>query len=239
MTLPEPTEFHEELLAAYADGELDANSSSLVERWLADHPEARAALRAQRELSSSNSTLWESVEPPKPTRSAWLAVRQEIEAELSPLKLKGDRSRNRYLAGWIIAGLSLSGVAAAVLWLTFISSPQQSQSEQHQPTELVQSNETRFETAPAPHEVSPDPLSTFAVLPIPTDDDVILDRVPDLEEGWLPIGRHPIPGILSLATVEELTLEEISPSAIWPTNSGPKMTIAPGDAPMIFAAKPR
>ena|SRR5579872_4016399 len=239
MNLPEPNEFREELLAAYADGELDAEGCSLVERWLADHPEARAALRTQQELSSSNTTLWEAIRPPKPSSSDWIVVRHEIEAGLSPLNRKDDRPRNRHLAGWIIAGLSLSGVAAAALWLTFFSSPQQSQSEQHQPTELVQSHETRFETAPAPHEINLDPLASFAVLPMPTDDDVILDRVPDLEDGWLPIGRHPVPGILSLATVEELTLEEIIPSAIWPTNSGPKMTIAPGDAPMIYAAKPR
>jgi hypothetical protein len=41
-----------------------------------------------------------------------------------------------------------------------------------------------------------------------------------------------------LASTEEIALEEVDPSPHWPTGT-PKMTTAPGDAPMIFAAKRR
>ena len=83
-----------------------------------------------------------------------------------------------------------------------------------------------------------DPLEEFAVLLIATDDDVILERVPEFPTGWLPVGRHPVQGTVTLATEEELILAEFAPSRAWPVG-GPKMTTAPGDAPMIYAAKPR
>jgi hypothetical protein len=78
----------------------------------------------------------------------------------------------------------------------------------------------------------------MAVLAMATDDDVILDRVPEFPAGWLPVGRHPLQGIMTLATEEELLLAELGPSAAWPGGT-PKMTTAPGDAPMIYAAKLR
>ena len=40
MTTPAPNDFPRELLAAYVDGELDADARLRVERWLADHPSA-------------------------------------------------------------------------------------------------------------------------------------------------------------------------------------------------------
>jgi len=76
------------------------------------------------------------------------------------------------------------------------------------------------------------------VLPMATEAEVILDRVPDTRTGWLPIGRHPLGDTLLLATVEEFDFQEVDLSPIWPAG-GQKLTSAPGHAPMIFAAKPR
>ncbi|HEV3437018.1 MAG TPA: hypothetical protein VG122_06650 [Gemmata sp.] len=239
-----PDEFSEEILAAYADGELDAVDRIRVEQWLADHPEMMDELRVQRELSASNVALWDAVEPPEPNAATWAVVRQEIEAELCPLgSASGDQSRTHRVAGWLLGSLAISGVAAAIGWVAFASTLRQPAIENHQPTELVRKPETgpEVEIAPTPRIVSdsPDLLAAFAVLPMSTDDDVILDRVPGLCDGCLPIGRHPVPGMLMLASVDDVHLEEVNPSPAWPTSGGPKMTTAPGDAPMIFAAKPR
>src|SRR5947199_9164645 len=68
-----------ELLAAYADGELDPETRARVERWLAEHPEARDQLRAQRDLSPENWHLWQNAEPPAPSEDTWAAVRQSVE----------------------------------------------------------------------------------------------------------------------------------------------------------------
>jgi hypothetical protein len=62
------------------------------------------------------------------------------------------------------------------------------------------------------------------------DDDVVLHRVPG--DGWLPVGEHPLPGMLALATASEVELDD--PDEVWPS-----VTQSPKDAPMIFAAKPR
>jgi hypothetical protein len=243
MNVPSPDEFSKELLAAYADGELDADGRALVERELADHPEARDDLRAQRELSATNTVLWEAAGPPEPTSAAWGVVRREIEAELnSPEPQTVDRSRGLRVAGWLTAGLTMSAAAAAALWLSFASTVPQPRIEPHKPAALASNLDTYPEIAPAPRirDEEADALAAIAVLPIPTDDEVVLDRVPDLEGGWLPVGRHPVPGIISLVTVEELTLEEdVSPSRALPTNVSPKMTTTAGDVPMIYAAKPR
>ena len=84
--------------------------------------------------------------------------------------------------------------------------------------------------APAPHEVHPDPLAEFAVLPMASAEEVVLHRVPG--DGLLPVGAHPLAGAISLATVAEVELDD--PDEAWPN-----LTAAPGSAPMIFAAKPR
>jgi hypothetical protein len=247
MNVPPPEEFSEELLAAYADGELGAVDRALVEQWLADHPEMMDAVRDQRELSASNIALWDAAEPPEPNGAAWAAVRREIEEEVCPPVpvVSGDRFRIQRAAGWILGGLAISGVAAAIGWVVFAPTPRQPVTENHTPTVVVCKPKTEAdpEVAPTPPIVTPspepDPLAAIAILPMPTDDDVILDRVPALRGGRLPIGRHPVPGMLTLASVADVRLEEVSPSLAWPTNGEPKMITAPGDAPMIFAAKPR
>jgi hypothetical protein len=239
MNVPSPNRFSKELLAAYADGELDADGRALVEQWLADHPEALDELRSQRELSASNSVLWEAAGPPEPTTLAWATLSGEIEVGLALTKPKGNRSSRLRVAGVLLSGLALSGTAAAILWLAFATTNQHPKSETREPAELVNNTELHTESAPAPHSPQAGDLATIAVLPIPTDDEVVLDRVPDLRGGWLPVGRHPVPGMLTLATVEEMYLEEIRPSPALSANGGQKMTTAPGDAPMIFAAKHR
>ncbi|MBA4063606.1 MAG: hypothetical protein C0501_07815 [Isosphaera sp.] len=215
-----PDDFPPELLAAYADGELDADTRAAVERWLADHPEARAELDAQRAFSPANGPLWESAEPPEPPPAAWAAVRGGIGDRLDgPIRYRGRA------VGWVAGGLAAAAVAASAAWLALA------------PVAPPEARDIAVVPAPVPAP-SEDPLTGFAVLPMAGDDDVTLDRVPDTRAGWLPVGRHPLDGALALVAAEELEVEDADPSPAWPAG-GPKLTAAPGDAPMIFAAKPR
>jgi Putative zinc-finger len=234
MTTPAPNDLPRELLAAYVDGELDPDARARVERWLADHTDAREELNAQRALSPANHGLWGRVDPPEPSEGKWGVCFRGVEHQLT-----APAATRRWRAGvWVVAGLATAGVAAALAWVAF--GPATAPQSKPQTPELVRD----LPRAPLPREVaqtaprSDDPLAGLAVLAMATDDDVILDRVPEFPAGWLPVGRHPLQGIMTLASEEELFLAELGPSAAWPTGT-PKMTTAPGDAPMIYAAKLR
>jgi hypothetical protein len=239
MTTPEPDRFPRALLAAYADGELDAECRAEVERWLVEHPEALPELLAQREFSPANAPLWARVEPPEPSPVVWASVRRGIEEVLTaPAAAPASRGHWR-AAGMAFCGLLTAGVAAAVAWVAFTAPPP----EPTEPVDVVQLPPiVATEIAPFPRAVVPSPLQEpvagFAVLPMASDDDVVLERVPETRTGWLPVGELPFSGSLVLASVEEVHLEEVEPSPAWPTGA-PRMTTAPGDTPMIFAAKPR
>jgi hypothetical protein len=238
MTSPDSDELPPELLAAYADGELDESMRAAVERWLAAHPEARAELEDQRELSPANAELWDRAEPPEPSAVAWASVRRGIAGELAAAgRDRPGRGRLR-VAALAFGGLAAAGAAAAAVWLAFGPVAPPAAVDTPAPVEVVK---TPPEVAPAPRPVRPAPPRTvagFAVLPMADDDDVILERVPNTRAGWLPVGRHPMPEVLLLASVEEVHLEGVDPSPAWPPG-GPRMTTGPGDVPMIFAAKPR
>ncbi len=233
-----PESFSPEILAAYADGELEAGTHAAVERWLADNPEARASLNTQREFGPGNADLWQRAEIPAPSAASWAIVRHGIESGLNP---PTPKPAIRYRSAlWVLGGIATIAVAASVAWVVFGPVAQQRTLEDlRKPREIAKS---RPEIAPPPRQIvtllKPDPLAGFAVLEMATDEEVVLDRVPDTRTGWLPIGRHPLPDTLALASVDEVHLQEVDLSPVWPVGP-PKMTKAPGHAPMIFAAKPR
>lgn len=236
MTVP-PNQFTPELLAAYVDGELDGDSRARVERWLANNPEALAELQAQRALSPANHGLWERAEPPEPLGRDWAAAKSRIVERIARSKQVRWRS-----ATWVLAGLSAAGVAAAVVWIAVLArAPVAPPAPAPVPGEIVNAGSA---IAPAPREIahaggnrSADPLDGIGSLPLADDTDVILERVPEFPAGWIVTGRHPIERPITLATEEELRVAEFAPGPAWPTGA-PRMTTAPGDAPMIFAAKP-
>ena len=114
---PTPDPFPRELLAAYADGELDAEGRARVERWLADHPDALPELHAQRELSPANAGLWERAEAPEPSASAWEAVRRGIAEALNPARPSSPTRVRWRDAAWVLGGVVAAGIAAAVGWV--------------------------------------------------------------------------------------------------------------------------
>lgn len=233
--MPSPEDFPRELLAAYADGELDADGRAMVERFLSDCPHSLEELQTQREFSPANVSLWERVEPLEPLDCEWAVVRKEIEHRLVPATPRFSRWRT---ATWAMAGLATIGVAASVAWvaLGLVHPPQSDSSQIEEARGIDQAPFPREVAAIAPAPHSADPLAAFAVLPIASDSDVILHRVPEFSAGWLPVGQHPVSGVLTLATEEEIQLGEVAPHSAWPMGDL-KMTTAPGDAPLIFITK--
>ena len=80
-------------------------------------------------------------------------------------------------------------------------------------------------------DLSDDPLAEYEVLPLATDVDI--ERAAGNSHDFL-LGHEP----LALAGEDDIQLEEAEPHPAWPGGS-PKMTTAPGDVPMIFAARLR
>lgn len=167
--------------------------------------------------------------PAEPSAADWDAVRRRIHARLSEAEKTSPRRPRRALwfAGAVVAALS---AAAAVAWVAVTLTAPAPRPQPNAPEVVELKPQPPAEVAPAPHEPPPDPLADFAVLPIADSDEVVLHRVPG--DGMLPVGRHPLSGELSLATAEDVELDDPNPA--WPS-----VTPAPGFAPMIFAAKPR
>lgn len=217
-----------DVLAAYADGELDAPARAAVERWLAAHPRALAELCAQKQLSPDNWTLWQQAEPPLPTEATWAAVRELVaDAVHSPVMPAGPpeprwwRRTGFYFSGGVAALVAACLLFALVGHLLFPPEP------------------PAFEFADTtPQAPADDPLAGLAVLPMATADDVDIHRVAGSGGGWLPVGEPPLAGPLALAGEEDVQLEEAEPHPAWPGGT-PRMVTAPGDAAMIFAAGPR
>jgi hypothetical protein len=223
-----------ELLAAYADGELDPVTRARVERWLAGHPEARELLRAQRRLSPQNWRLWQKLEPPLPSEDTWAAVQQSVEEAVlpAPAVAVGARpGRWKRVGLWAGSGLAAAAVAASVAWWA---------GTRLAPTPRpVEVGRPLAEVAEAPPPRDVDPLAGLAVLPVATEEDVELLRVNGDAADWLPVGQTRLPVAVVLAGPEDVLLEGADPDdPAWPPG-GPKMMTAPGDAPMIYAAKPR
>ena len=163
--------------------------------------------------------------PREPTTAEWEATRRQIHARLA----RGSAGARRTWPIWAACGVALSGIAAAVAWVAFNTNLLRDNSQSPDVVEIRPGKPV--EVAPPPHEARPDPLAEFAVLPMAGDDDVVFHRVPG-GDGWFPVGVHPLAGVISLATADEVQLDD--PDLVWP-----HVVLSPGDAPMIFATKPR
>src|SRR5205814_4676463 len=89
---------------------------------------------------------------------------------------------------------------------------------------------------PTPPTADDDPLAGYAVLPVASADEFELHRVPG-DAGLVAFGQDLLPGPMVLLGAEDVKLEDVDPDD-WPDGE-PQMTKGPGDAPMLFGAKPR
>jgi hypothetical protein len=160
--------------------------------------------------------------PPEPSEAAWEEMRLGIHERLAASRAPRNVRR---VAVWAAAGVgaALATAAAVIALIVFRNPPVE-------PPPSAPDVARTVPVAPLPHEVQPDPLAEFAVLPMASSDEVVLHRVPG--DGFLPIGEHPLPGMLLLATSSEVELDD-------PNDAWPNATSSPDRAPMIFAAKPR
>ena len=224
--LPDPADLPgpwPDVLAAYADGELDAAARAAIERWLAENPGAWGCVDAQRELSPENWRLWRDAEPPAPSSATWVDVRDTIAAGLArarhavPAPAKRPwRRRTEWALVTMACGLTLFVISLAAFGVWFVPP---------EPQRVIE-----FATRHA----ADDPLAGFVVLPVVTEADVDVHRVDGAGAGgWLPVGGVPLSGPLALATADDVELEEAEVHPAWPAG-GPRVVRDPADAPVLF-----
>jgi anti-sigma factor RsiW len=219
-----------ELLAAYADGELGRAAREWVERWLEEHPEARAALEEQAELSPSNAELWDAAAPPTPAHAAWDAVLEAVARSVAP--------RPRWKAPLAVAALGLIGAAAAVL-VAVLAFERERPFAPGQAAPMTERN--------APGQVAPFAERPNDLVPAPEDegsfrvasaDDVEIHRLPESAAAMVAVGRHPLADVdLVLADPGDL---EVLNYGTGDQGGLPDLRMSLGqDAPMILAAPGR
>jgi anti-sigma-K factor RskA len=192
-----------ELLAAYADGELDAAGRARVEAWLAAHPEARAELENQRKLSRTNSKLWHTSSPPSPGERSWsrLFVRVHTALANRPATAEPTRGAPRFRFG--AAALA---AAAAVLFAIGLFRPGE----------------------PAPVDPSPSSDETVLVMADPADIDI--QSIQDADTELLVIGQPPLIGLVVLAAPGDIQLEKVAKDT---DGMMPREMVAGANVPML------
>ncbi len=215
-----------DVLAAYADGELDETARGAVESWLAENPTAHGCIRAQQAVSPENWRLWRDAEPPPPCPAAWERVRDgivrglKVMAEPAPTPSAWRRRAELALAT-TACGLTLFVISLGAFGAWFLPpGPQQVAERSHRPP-------------------ADDPLAGLAVLPIATEYEVDVARVDGAEAGgWLPVGGMPLTGPLALATADDVDVEDAEKHPAWPTGV-PRVTRDPADVPVLFPDRNR
>ncbi len=104
-----------ELLAAYADGELDSATRARIDAWLNQHPEARAELEAQQRLSRHNQRLWRASAGPSPSEASWLRLFARVQTALAAPPQPAPARRPRLLRFAIPAVTAAAVLAVLVL----------------------------------------------------------------------------------------------------------------------------
>lgn len=210
MTGPRPDDLPPELLAGYADGELSGRDRARVERWLADHPEARELLEGQESLSPSNTEFWAAVRPPEPSAAQWAEVRDGIRAN-------GPRPSRR---GWIalVGAIGLMATAATLLLaLPALNRP--------------------LRVDPHPLPVVPPPGEDDEPFAMAGADDVRIVSLPEAAAGLLVVGRHPLGDTdLVLARADEIEFHGVGSDLAGRFPEVPNDPAA-DDAPMIWAPR--
>jgi hypothetical protein len=215
---PPVNEFWPGLLAAYADGELDAAGRACVEAWLAADPRRHAQLDAQLALSRRNRRLWRAVAAPEPTEAAWSAVLARVASGATAVAAvpapalrrlpATPRSRRATPRGFSRSLLPfLSAAAAAILALGVLPRPG---------------------LTPLPSENVVLPVS------LPGPGEVEVESVRDADRDLLIVGRpeqHPF----VLATADDVVIGLLVPR----DGTEPRVPMAGPDTPMVLAVAHR
>ena len=207
---PTPRSWHQ-LLAAYADGELDTAECERLRNWLDENPDAYSRLEEQRSLSPGNAPFWDTIQPPSPDAIAWARTWNRIEAGLQPPM---PATRPRFRGPWWRRGLAAvlvavpgTAVAAAVVAAC-------------------------FPDRPAPVVVAPFEDSADDVFQVAAAGDVEILSIRDVDVPQLVVGEPPFVDPMMLAAAGDVRLE-----AMQPANDGmvPEVKMGGSDAPLIYA----
>jgi anti-sigma factor RsiW len=116
----------QQLLAAYADGELSDEERTVVDNWLHAHPELAVELEAQRPFSGTNRSVWQVAVPNLPDEARWNAVLRNVKAGIGIGPAEQTHSGSRFaklrrtwpilLAVPVIAAAAAILLALAPLW---------------------------------------------------------------------------------------------------------------------------
>jgi anti-sigma factor RsiW len=204
--IPHPSLHWNEILAAYADGELEGRDDlallkQRVEDWLSRHPEGSAELAEYRQLKQ----LWQQTTAAEPEPATWRRMFQEMQAKLHrppPVRATWRRALGAAvaLAACVAIGLSVwlaQGIDRAV-------------TEQRPP---ISADEEPFSVAAA-HEVE-------------------ILNVDGADTSTLVIGEPPVKGPLELAAPGEVTVTSMQPAAR--DSMIPEVRMQGPGRPMIWA----
>jgi hypothetical protein len=173
-----------ELLAAYADGELDAAGLAVVEAWLADHPEARADLDAQRALSRNNAPFWHQSRPAAPSEKSWSRLLNRVHLAVRNRSAAPLASPRRTLTFPSVAALVATAAAAllAVGLIRPIDDP----------------------SAPPPSADAEPPWPVAAAW------EIDIQGIQEADTDLLVVGRPPLTGPVVLASAGEVHLDSVA-----------------------------
>jgi hypothetical protein len=198
-----------ELLAAFADGELDdrphlAGLVGQIETWLAAQPDAFADLEAQMELTR----LMAATVPEAPTPATWATVWARV------LKAPGQRLARWKLGAGILATAAAAAVVFAVIRAGSSNLPERTTPMPTQPPELIAKEK-------------------LEVLEVVTADEVEIIRVGGADTSTLVNVQVPITCPLELLDRNEV---EFRPPA---NNAAGTEIRQAGSAPVVWTPLPR
>jgi hypothetical protein len=227
-----------ELLAAFADGELEDRPEltvwrERVERWLAANRQAARDVETQRDLARLIAATTPEVPPPH----VWDRIWAQIQAP--PLRGKGKWKAAAWLAGLVAIG----SAAAAVFFFAGVwrSDPMPVSSSGIEANSAGDSAARLVHSMPS-KKPSAEPKSTqftdlkgavqekMQVLKVATADEIEILRVPGCDTCTLIVGRPPLTGPIVLLAPNEV---EVSLPAEDP--AGPNLRISGGGNPMLWA----
>lgn len=185
-----PREFDRELLAAYADGELEGREELAqlrlqVETWLETHPEAHRELHEYRSLRE----LLEATPPPDQEEGVW----EEMAHRLRVTRFRTEVP-NRPNQRWFVAGLA-GAVAAGLAWAMF-SVPAHLENPQAKMTNARPGSANNLEPFPVAG------VGEVEILSVSGDSALALV-----------VGELPLHGPMKLAGPGEVTVTSVQPAA--------------------------
>lgn len=203
---PNPNFSWNEILAAYADGELEGRDDlaplkERVEDWLTQHPEAEAELEQLRQLKQ----VWQETTPPSPAPSVWQRMLRELARPSRP-------SPTPTQSAWPRFAVFAAALAACVALGLILRSARQP------------------EVVPSPQPV---PLSDEAPFAVAAVHEVEILDVDGADTPTLIVGELPLQGPLVLAAPGDITVTSVRPAAR--DNMVPEVNLQGPGRPMIWA----